>query len=116
LQTFTGAILSRTEQTEQLTQADQPGALLAVVEVIAQVGSCHCVEANTCSCAACTHLKRAYEKGWLLKLPQPSDLHKTIRGYGDSLKKLASFLPEQVQEHTRDSLGGLKASNLVNSK
>jgi len=54
LQTFTKLFISEhTEQTE-LTQADQPGALLAVVEVIASGWFHHCVEANTCSCAACT--------------------------------------------------------------
>jgi len=86
------------EQTKQLAQVNQPGALLAVVEVIASRLVPAIVSKLTPAPAPLAHLEaleRAYEKGWLLSTSEVAQLFrlsaKTIRGYGDSFEE-AGFI------------------------
>jgi hypothetical protein len=82
------------EHTEQLVQVNQPGALLAVVEVLASRLVPAIVSKLTPAPAPLAHLEaleKAYEKGWLLSTSEVAQIFrlsvKTIRGYGDSFEE-----------------------------
>ena len=86
------------EQTGQLAQISQPGALVALMEVLTSQLVPAIVSKLTPPPAPLAHLEaleRAYEKGWLLSTTELAQLlklsPKTIRRYGDSFRE-AGFI------------------------